>query len=74
MYKYNYTDQCGIGGSDRIYCPASACQIGSDNFQPSYSKLFPCHDGKYCILQGLVCDGYAQCEDESGKGASSILP
>ena len=50
--------------SDLFICPASACLSDTRNY-------FPCHDGKYCILRGLVCDGYAQCEDESGKKISS---
>ena len=29
--------------------------------------FFRCEDGKYCIFENLVCDGYTQCEDESGK-------
>ena len=70
--RSDYKTECRRDFSDNFICPASACQIGSNNFQPKYSELFPCQDGKYCIWQGLVCDGYAQCEDESGKEASCI--
>ena len=57
----NYVVDCNWDRSDRFICPASACQgrLGSDYF-------FPCSDQKYCIHKHLVCDGYPQCEDESG--------
>ena len=68
--RADYSAQCIADFSDTILCPASECQIGSDNIS---HNLFPCRDGKYCIWHGLVCDGHAQCEDESGKEISSIL-
>ena len=58
-----YYSECSYDKSDHFICPASACH-GS----PS---RFPCSDGKYCIMKSLVCDGYAQCEDESGNSQSS---
>ena len=45
--------------SDVFVCPAHACEQDA--------RFFPCEDGKYCIIKNLVCDGYAQCEDESGN-------
>ena len=61
----DYKIDCHGDTSDAFICPASACS--------NYSKWFPCRDGKYCIWTGLVCDGHAQCEDESGKETSSTL-
>ena len=48
--------------SDVFVCLDRACNRDS--------KYFQCKDGKYCIFAILVCDGYAQCEDESGKQLS----
>ena len=45
--------------SDVFVCLDRACKRDS--------KYFQCKDGKYCIYENLVCDGYAQCEDASGK-------
>ena len=50
--------------SDVFVCPATACK--------NDTRFFPCQDGNYCILMHLVCDGYAQCEDESGIYVSSL--
>ena len=55
----DYIPQCFADNSDKFICPASACQ--GDKYH------FACSDGKYCIRKHLVCDGYAQCKDESGK-------
>ena len=54
----NYVPEC-IDRSDMFVCPAKACK-----YDPIF---FPCQDGKYCILDNLVCDGYTQCEDGSGR-------
>ena len=54
----SYVSECG-DRSDTFLCPASACQ--------NKSQFFPCHDNKYCVMAHLVCDGYAQCQDESGR-------
>ena len=45
--------------SDVFVCPANKCKDDT--------RFFACQDGKYCIMKSLACDGYAQCEDESGK-------
>ena len=54
----SYVPEC-VDNSDVFVCPATACK--------NDAEFFPCDDGKYCIFESLVCDGYAQCEDESGK-------
>ena len=50
--------------SDSFVCPASKCKDDD--------RFFACHDGKYCIAKKLTCDGYAQCEDQSGIRSSMI--
>ena len=54
----DYEPEC-VDMSDLFLCAAKEC-----NHDPG---LFLCQDEKYCIQKSLVCDGYAQCEDESGK-------
>ena len=44
--------------SDVFICTVEACE--------NDARFFLCQDGKYCIFENLVCDGYAQCEDGSG--------
>ena len=60
----DYVSDCDLDKSDQFICPASSCN--------SSIIYFPCSDGKYCIRKELVCDGYAQCEDESGIIISSM--
>lgn len=57
----SYVPEC-YDGSDVFVCPTEACE--------NHTQFFQCKDGKYCIFAILVCDGYAQCEDESGKQLS----
>ena len=45
-------------------CQANICKKDT--------RFFTCQDEKYCIRKYLVCDGYAQCEDESGNSYSLI--
>ena len=52
-----YVPECP-DNSDVFVCLDRACKRDS--------KYFQCKDGKYCIFENLVCDGYAQCEDKSG--------
>ena len=54
----SYDAECP-GYPDVFVCPAKACENDTIFFQ--------CKDRKYCIVVSLVCDGYAQCEDGSGK-------
>ena len=54
----DYTSECR-DKSDDFDCTDSTCR-GNEGY-------FPCSDGKYCIWKALVCDGYTQCEDESGN-------
>ena len=60
----DYVNECIFDESDVFVCPASACQRDK--------MFFACSDGKYCIKKDLVCDGYAQCEDESGNYQPNI--
>lgn len=53
----DYEPEC-VDKSDVFLCSAKDC-----NHEPGF---FLCKDEKYCIKKSLVCDGYAQCEDESG--------
>ena len=54
----SYVPECA-DGSDVFVCPAEACK--------NDTRFFPCQDGKYCIHKNLLCDGYTQCEDGSGR-------
>lgn len=67
-------NESGECGSDLIYseCPDySDCQISVINGtcqREANGMTFLCSDGKYCIHEGLQCDGYSQCSDGSGNG------
>ena len=60
----DYVSEC-FDHSDKFICPASACSNETE-------KAFLCRDGKYCIDVMLMCDGYVQCEDESGISNQTI--
>ena len=60
----SYTPECP-DFSDFFVCQANICKRDI--------RFFTCQDKKYCIMKYLVCDGYAQCEDESGNLLFSIL-
>ena len=51
--------------SDLFVCQPDICKQDA--------RFFTCNDEKYGIMKYLVCDGYAQCEDESGNLLFSIL-
>ena len=59
--KPAYVSEC-FDYSDKFVCPASDCH--------NDGRSFACRDGKYCIFQDLICDGYPQCEDWSGNSHS----
>ena len=55
----NVCDRCGndngrVDGSDESNC-SMVCPCGE----------WTCKDNKECILDEWVCDGYADCDDES---------
>ena len=69
MFSYlgcslDHVSEC-FDKSDLIECSMAECQISH--------KVFTCSDKKYCIPKYLVCDGYAQCEDESGIFISRLF-
>ena len=66
-------NESGECGSDLVYseCPDySDCRISVINGtcpRETNVMTFLCHDGKFCIHEGLQCDGYSQCIDGSGN-------